>query len=170
MQCGEGQVEAHVGAARSALVNFHREYVRALDEHRVVDVRREPSHFIRVVNRTEGRCAGIHRAGTHVGAGHFDSVEIDNSAVVAHQAKLQVGDGSRVGRDKRFAEVRGDDPRAVGPVGANDGCFVAITVAELRAANTPGTVCEIIGAPFWSGRRAVIQVAPRRARTDEINW
>ena len=163
------QVEADVGTGGSSLMDFDGQYVLAFNEYtgRILVVLVE-HRFGAAANDTRPSLI-VDSAGRHVAAGDLLTVEVNHRAVVTLHVYRQVGKGPDVAHVKLVAEVSGDMLVAgVGPV-TDDGCLVAVAVAELGRSEGPLAIVKIGPAPGRTLIRPVVEVAPARPLVDQRN-
>ena len=104
----EDQGEEKIGAVEVVLMDLDGKDVRALDQTAGSDRGAVPGAS-RAADGAVGQRQVVHRTGGgHVAAEDFDAVEMDDRAVVALDAQVQVAEGRRAGHGKRAAVVGGD--------------------------------------------------------------
>ena len=158
------QVEADVRRRGIRLVNFHRDRVHPTDQQ----VRRNrvgiPRGLFFVTDNglRTGRVGD--RATGHVRAPGFLPIDIDHRTIISNDLQVHACDERSVRDIKRPAEIRRDV--LVGGVRAisDDGCLVAISIAQFGRARLPCRIVKRRAIPRRPLVGAVVEIFPDGAR------
>ena len=142
-------------------MDFDGEEVRAGLQQRRIDL--EAVECRAVVGRGDGGQCGVgYRAGRHVVAEQFRTVQINHGAIVAFELEGEVGDAAGVVDDEGAPEIDGG-VAAAGRPAVDDRGFAAVSKSQFRRPGRPGRIVEGEGWPGGGLSEVRGHVAPGRA-------
>src|SRR5678815_3394770 len=142
-------------------MNLDGDDIRTFDYQRRINVLIEKGRgLIRAAYDLAGECAKGDLAFGHVASKNFDTIQIDDRAVVAEQPHTQLCHSRGIVYRERSSEIGRDVFVGTGWTEAHHGGFIAVTVTELSLARGPGAVAKTARTPIRALIRPLIHIFP----------